>query len=161
MNIPETSAKQASFLLTSVKAGQEEKVVLDKTLDLTTNSGIVAYTLPTDFPGLETSTQYRWRLSLLCDPTGEDRSGDANTGGWIAKEQPTPEIAKELLQSQAGLDRIAVYANHGYWQDSLKGLLDLRAANPQDQDLASEWLSILQSDWFRVYRSKTCVRTEF
>lgn len=142
VNVPQTAAKQASFLLRNESGDQ---VLLEKTLSLNSTNGILAFTLPADFPGLEVGQKYRWRLSLLCDPTGSDRSGDANASGWIERVTPSPEIAKKLAAATDTIDRIAIYADNGYWQDTLKALADLRAANPNDPDLASDWLNLFKS----------------
>lgn len=142
VNVPETSAKQASFLLMNEA---KDQVLLEKTLSLNSTNGIFAYTLPADFQGLEVQKKYSWRLSLLCDPTGSDRSGDVNASGWIERVTPTSEVAKELEQATDTIDLIAIYAKNGYWQDTLKALADLRAANPNDPDLASDWSNLFKS----------------
>jgi hypothetical protein len=155
VNVPATSAKQASFLLKDDK----NQVLLEKTLSLTSTSGILAYTLPTDFQGLEADKKYRWRLSLLCDPTGVDRSGDANAGGWIELKKPV-EIAKQLEAATDPIDRATIYADNGYFQDTLKTLADLRAANPNDPDLANNWSTLFKSVYLPKLAQQPVIQLE-
>jgi hypothetical protein len=141
VNVPNTSAKLVAFLLRDETGKQ---VLVDKVLPLQATKGILAYTLPADFQGLEVGKTYRWRFSLLCDPTGEDRSGDVNASGWVKRIDVPPAVAQKL-ETATEIDRVAVYAENGYWQDTLKALLDLRIANPNDASLVNDWSSIFQS----------------
>ncbi|MBE9050741.1 DUF928 domain-containing protein [Nostocales cyanobacterium LEGE 11386] len=141
VNVPQTTAAQALFLLRN-EAGDE--ILLEKTLNLTANNGILSYTLPTDFPGLKVGQKYRWRLSLLCDPTGGDRSGDPVASGWIERVEPSAVVAQQL-QLATDKQRVLIYADNGYWHDTLKTLADLRAANPSDMTLVRDWLDLFQS----------------
>ncbi|MEA5515370.1 DUF928 domain-containing protein [Nodularia sp. UHCC 0506] len=141
VNVPETTAETALFLLRN-EAGDE--ILLEKQLNLTASKGVISYTLPTDFAGLEVGQKYRWRLTLLCDPTGGDRSGDPVASGWIERVEPNAEIG-EQLESATDKQRVLIYADNGYWHDTLKTLANLRAENPSDITLISDWKELLQS----------------
>ncbi|AUT02151.1 hypothetical protein CLI64_18155 [Nostoc sp. CENA543] len=141
VSVPETSAQQATFLLRS-EAGNE--ILLEKTLPLNANKGIMSYTLPADFPGLEVGKKYRWRFSLLCDPTGGDRSGDPVAGGWIERVQPSTALATQL-QTSTPKQRVFIYADNGYWHDTLKAIADLRAEKPSDFTLVRDWIDLMNS----------------
>ncbi|MBE9006325.1 DUF928 domain-containing protein [Fortiea sp. LEGE XX443] len=140
VSVPRTSAKQAVFLLRD-EAGEE---IVDKTLPLTASSGIMSYTLPADFQGLEVGKKYRWRFSLLCDPTRGDRSGDPVASGWIERTELPATVAKKL-ETATNKQRILIYADNGYWHDTLKTLADLRAASPNDLTLVRDWDDLLRS----------------
>lgn len=156
VNVPETSATQASFLLKDDK----NQILLERTLSLTSTSGILAYTLPADFEGLKANKQYTWRLSLLCDPKGEDRSGDAKAAGWIELKPLTGQIAKNFEAATDPIDRAAIYADNGYWQDTLKAIADLRAANPNDPDLASNWSALFKSVYLPKLAEQPVIQLE-
>ncbi|WP_414552431.1 DUF928 domain-containing protein [Anabaena sp. CCY 0017] len=141
VNVSETTAKQALFLLRN-EAGDE--ILLEKNLNLTANKGIMSYTLPDDFSGLEIGQKYRWRLTLLCDPKGGDRSGDPVASGWIERVEPTPDVAQQL-ESATETERTVIYADNGYWHDTLKIMADLRSANPRDMTLIRDWLDLFES----------------
>jgi hypothetical protein len=140
VSIPRTSAMQAGFLLRD-ETGEE---ILDKTLTLPASTGIMSYTLPTDFPGLEVGKKYRWRFTLLCDSTGGDRSGDPVASGWIERVEIPTQLAKKL-QTASSKQRVLIYAENGYWHDTLKTLADLRATNPNDLTLVRDWDDLLRS----------------
>ncbi|WP_242072184.1 DUF928 domain-containing protein [Nostoc sp. FACHB-110] len=140
VNVPQTSAKEAGFLLWN-EDGEE---ILDKTLSVTATQGILSYTLPADFSGLEVGKKYRWRFSLLCDQTGGDRSADPVASGWIERVEPSATITKQL-QTATNKQRVLIYAENGYWHDTLKALADLRAANPNDLTLLRDWDDLLLS----------------
>lgn len=156
VNVPETSATRASFLLKDDK----EQILLEKTLSLTSTSGILAYTLPADFEGLKADKKYTWRLSLLCDPTGVDRSGDAKAAGWIQLKKPDQPVTKQLEAATDPLERAAIYADNGYFQDSLKALADLRAANPNDPDLATNWAALFKTVYLPQLAQQPVIQLE-
>lgn len=141
INVPATTAQQAAFLLRS-ESGDE--ILLEKTLPVTASNGIMTYTLPADFTGLEVGKKYRWRFSLLCDPTGGDRSGDSVTSGWIERVQPNAEVAAQL-QTSLLKQQVYIYAENGYWHDTLKALADLRAEKPNDFTLVRDWMDLMNS----------------
>jgi Domain of Unknown Function (DUF928) len=139
VNIPQTSVQEAVFLLRDESG---KKILLEKTLSINATSGIATYTLPADFPGLEAGKKYRWRLSLICD--ANDSSSNPRTGGWIERVQPTVLVQKRL-QTASNRNKVAIYADNGYWLDTIKALADLRTANPTDKTLVNDWVAIFQS----------------
>jgi Domain of Unknown Function (DUF928) len=140
VNVPQTSAQQAFFLLRD-EAGNE---IHEKTLAITSGNGIMSYSLPTDSPALELGKKYRWRFSLLCDLKTGDRSGDPVASGWIERVEPSATVAKKL-ETATVRQRVSIYADNGYWHDTLKALADLRAANPSDLTLLRDWDDLLLS----------------
>lgn len=139
VHISQATAKQGSFLLMGEKRNE---IILEKTLPLTATNGIFAYTLPANFPGLEVGEYYRWRFYLMCDT--EDYSGNPRTTGWIKREEPSSIVARQLARAETVLERVYIYAENGYWHDAVKTLLDLRVANPNDQDLVRDWVDIFR-----------------
>jgi hypothetical protein len=139
LHIPQTAAKQGLFLLRSDKSNE---IILEKNLPLTATNGIFAYTLPADFPGLKVGEYYRWRFSLMCNT--EDFSGNPSTIGWIKREEPSSIVAEQLARAETVLERVYIYVENGYWHDTVKTLLDLRVANPNDKDLVRDWVDIFK-----------------
>ena len=141
-NVSDNVVKEALFLLLDE---QSREVILEKTLLLSakTKNNIIAYTLPADFSGLEVGKKYRWRFELICDDL--DRSGNPKASGWIERVEPASRVAQQLANAKTELERVEIYAANGYWQDTLKSLLDLRVTNPNNQDFVADWVSILQS----------------
>jgi Domain of Unknown Function (DUF928) len=141
ISVPETSTNQAEFLLQD-ETGQQ--ILFNKKLRLTANKGIITYTLEPEFTGLNIGEKYRWQFSLICDPIHGDRSGDIITRGLIQRVEPSEQVIKEL-QTNNLRDRVAIYAENGYWNDTLKTLADLRAANPRDSSLVRDWFNLFKS----------------
>jgi hypothetical protein len=140
ISVPENTATSAEFLLST----EDKTPLLREELDLTAkNAGIIAYTLPKSFQGLQTGKKYVWRFTLLCDP--DDRSGNPGTSGWIERVEPSVTVARQLKTATTLDERAVIYANGGYWQDTLKALTDLRTANPDDQDIIASWNNVLSS----------------
>ncbi len=142
ISIPETSTNQGEFILQDETAKQ---ILFTKKLRLTSNKGVVYYTIEPDFPGLEIGKKYIWQFSLICDPIHGDRSGDMTTRGLIKRVAASKEVSQQLQTTTKPRDRIAIYAENGYWNDTLKTLADLRAANPQDLSLSNDWLNLFKS----------------
>lgn len=140
VSVPQTSAPQAGFLLWD-ETGEE---ILDKTLSVTATKGIFSYTLPADFSGLEIGKKYKWRFSLHCDLQGGDRSADPVASGWIERVQASAKVAKQL-QTATNKQRVLIYADNGYWHDTLKTLADLRSTKPNDLTLLRDWGDLLLS----------------
>ena len=141
VHVSPTTAKTALFLLRN-EAGD---ILLEKTLNLPpASNGIISYTLPTDFVGLQVDETYRWRFTLLCDPTGGDRSGDPVASGVIKRVAPSPEVAQQL-QSATDKQRVIIYADNGYWHNTLQTLAELRAENPNDMTLRRDWEELFKS----------------
>jgi hypothetical protein len=140
INIPKNTATSAEFWLKN----EDKTVLVKEEIDLTNkNTGIIAYTLPKSFKGLEAGKKYVWRFSLLCDPV--DRSGNPGTSGWVERTEPSTTVARQLKTAKTLDERAAIYANNGYWQDTLKALTDLRTANPNDTDIVASWNNVLTS----------------
>ncbi|HLP88487.1 MAG TPA: DUF928 domain-containing protein [Nostocaceae cyanobacterium] len=140
VNVPATNAKEALFVLRNDK----DDVLLKEYIKLNnTKSGIIAYKLPKSFKGLEVGQKYIWRFSLLCNR--DDNSGNPRTSAWVQRIEPTAAVAGQLQAAKDELDRFSVYASNGFWQDTLKTLTDLRAANPSDEIVQENWQSILDS----------------
>jgi hypothetical protein len=139
VNVPQTSAKEAEFLLRD----ENDEELLREKINIESATGLIAYQLPKSFKGLEVGKKYIWRFSLVCNQ--DDYSANPRTSAWVQRIEPTTQVAEQLAAATDELDRLAVYAEYGFWQETLKTLVDLRAANPNDQDVATNWTSVLQS----------------
>ncbi|HLO86352.1 MAG TPA: DUF928 domain-containing protein [Nostocaceae cyanobacterium] len=140
VNAYATPTKKARFIL---REEGNNNILLDETLSLTIEKGIVAYTLPANFSGLEIGKTYKWRFSAICD--FEDRSGDSKVFGLIKRVKPSAKIAQQLAGTKTDRERALIYAENGYWHDTVKALLDLRVANPQDRSLIQDWWDLFRS----------------
>ncbi|HEY9831269.1 MAG TPA: DUF928 domain-containing protein [Stenomitos sp.] len=137
--ISSTSVEEAKFLLLNAKG---DTIIYEQTFPLTKTGGIKSFTLPADAEALQPGTEYTWELVANCDP--EDQKGNPRVQGSIKRVQPEQKFLSDLARVSMR-DRVALYAEAGYWYDSLKTLADLRSANPNNSDLISDWQDLLES----------------
>lgn len=135
--VPTTSARQVEFLLMD-----ETDVIYETQVNISGNAGIVSLTLPETAPALIENKYYRWYVFMVCDPT--DRGGDAYTGGWVQRVQPSQELTAQLKAAK-GEDVVLAYAKAGIWHETIASLMKLRQSNPQDEELVNEWVELLGS----------------
>lgn len=139
--ISKTSAKEAKFSLWNAKGGDPYQTQFP----LTNTGGVISFTLPADAPPLEVGKEYHWELAAICDTGDGDQGGNTHVQGAITRVQPSPTFTSQL-QAASARDRVALYAQEGYWHDALKALADLRSANPNDPSLVSDWTDLLNPD---------------
>ncbi|GAB1543108.1 hypothetical protein NUACC21_57820 [Scytonema sp. NUACC21] len=140
--LPQTSTpKMVEFVLRDDK----NHLVYEKTFTKTASSGIINITLPqsTSLPPLTIDKNYRWYLSMICEP--KNRAKDIVVSGWIRRVQSNPTLSKKLEQVPAA-DRAALYADAGLWSDALVTLAQLRYSKPNDSKLIASWTQLLQSE---------------
>lgn len=139
VQISPTSVEEGKFLLLNAKGNE---IIYEKTFPLTKTGGVTSFTLPDDADALEVGKEYTWELIVNCDP--EDQKGNPRVQGSIKRIQPSQQLASNLARASMR-DRAAVYAEAGYWYNSLKTLADLRSTNPNDSTLMNDWYDLLES----------------
>ncbi|MCA1994180.1 MAG: DUF928 domain-containing protein [Coleofasciculus sp. S288] len=140
-DISQTSARSAEFALFN----QDGKEIYTTTVELSKRSGVVSFSLPQEDAtsvSLEVGERYQWYFALICNPN--DRSQDIDVTGAIERKTPRAALANQLRRA-APHDRPAIYAQEGFWFDTIKTLADLRSANPNDSTLTQEWENLLRS----------------
>lgn len=135
--ISPTSIKEAKFLLLNARG---DTILYKKTFPLTHTGGVMSFTLPADAEALEVDQEYTWELAVLCDP--DDQRGNPSIQGSIKRIEPSQKLANDLGNTPLQ-ERTKLYANEGIWYDTIKGLADLRLANPNDPTLANDWKELL------------------
>lgn len=138
--VPRNLAQRAEFLLTAEGETPMQASVLVYEAQFTPPSspGVIAIVLPQ----LEVNRLYGWSLQLGCDPTG-DRSGDALVAGWIQRLNDATVVTQTAQMAER--DRPALFAEAGYWQDTISTLAALRSRLPTDPTLLADWVSLLKS----------------
>ena len=135
--ISQTSVREAKFILLNAKG---DTIIYDQNFPLTKTGGVISVTLPADREALEVGKEYRWELAVLCDP--DDQTGNPRIQGAIQRIQPSHQLVNDLGKASVR-DRVDLYANEGFWYDTLKTMADLRLANPNDPTLANDWKELL------------------
>lgn len=135
--VPSSSAKTLEFLLEDNR-GQE---LYQATTQITGAPGIVKFAIPPSAPALEVGQDYRWVVSMVCEPAGPR---DPFVGAWVRRVAPDPALTNKLKQAKS-LDRVTAYATAGVWHDALTELTTLRQTKPNDAKLEAAWKELLQS----------------
>lgn len=136
--IPPTTAEMAEFTLLDARNQEVYKTAVP----INQESGIISLQSSEELPALEAGVDYRWYFSLVCDL--QDRSADVFTTGWIQRIVPNTALTTHL-ETVAEVDRPAVYAEAGLWQDALSSLVILRRSQPQDASISRQWTRLLES----------------
>lgn len=111
--------------------------------NLTVNRpGAMRYTLPPELVGLQTGKEYRWTVSLICNP--ERPSQNAYARGWIERVAADANLSKRLNVSTESSQKALIYAQAGIWYDAIATLLDTPASSG-DRPKAVEFLQALLS----------------
>ena len=88
-------------------------------------------------PEMEPGKAYQWYFQMICNG-----QRDWWVDGWVQREQATADFADDL-ESASDEKKVELYAETGIWFDSVTTLARLRAANPDDRELAQKWQSLL------------------
>jgi Domain of Unknown Function (DUF928) len=114
----------------------QDKVIYQQNLQLTNTPGVIGVTLPANAPALEVDKTYEWKL-VACDAD--------SVIGRIKRVKASAEVMSQL-QANTGRDRILIYAENGFWYDTLTELIALHRQNSQDKDFQADWENLLKSD---------------
>lgn len=126
--------------LTVVKPGEPTPVFVQQIE--APAAGILQVTMPEDLPELAPGGRYRWSVALICNPNR--RSGDVIAQAWIERVAVTPGLAAQLEAATSELQQAEVYAQEGLWYDTLAAFAAAQAAQPDDQAILQDRLSLLE-----------------
>jgi len=73
-----------------------------------------------------------------------DQSRDVTISGGLKRVELDPTLARRIQQATPE-QRVALYAEKRLWNETLASLIELRRANPNDQNLADAWGKLLTS----------------
>ena len=106
--------------------------------------GIMHLTVANIYP-LEIGQEYHWELATKCNyEDATDLSQDLVISGGLKRVEPDPTLARRIQQATPQ-ERVALYAENKLWYETLSSLVELRRANPNDQNLEDAWDKLLSS----------------
>jgi len=138
--VPHTVAKSAEFV---IKNDQDEDIYRSSVEIKSDTAGILQIKLPENAPALETGESYKWYFALKCNVG--DRLNDALVSAWITREAPDLELQSKLNDRSSPREKAEVYADAGYWYDTLAQMALLRQSNPNSAQIQQEWAQLLES----------------
>ncbi len=144
--IPKTTARFVEFKLYDVDKQHINGTPIYQTMfAITGEPGIASLKLPSEagIPPLESGQDYRWSLSLVCNPENRTRD-DIRVFGGVERVSLNLYDASRL-EHLSQRDRLSVYEDKGLWFDALTTLASLRACDPSDTELSNRWSSLLEA----------------
>jgi hypothetical protein len=143
--VPQTRAKSMKFsLFQGDDQDPTQQLIYEQTLDTPTAPGVVRFALPKaeSAAPLQVDRDYFWTVTLVCQP--DDPSRNISAEGWIQRVAIEPDLAKALATAKAS-DRPQIYAENGYWFETLASLANLRCENAGNAALTKSWVKLLTS----------------
>jgi Domain of Unknown Function (DUF928) len=127
------------------------KQLYNTRFQLTGQTGILGVQIPKTAPELKVGESYLWQLAVQCDR--QDPSSDVLViGSWLQRVSPAqikslpgfdPKPIVQELSRAAEIDKPALYASLGVWQDAVTTLIELQRQQPNNQELKEDWRSLL------------------
>ena len=126
----------------SLQDGEDN--VYSTQFQLPATPGIVSIRLPSTAKPLEVGKTYRWYFDINC-PTSDsaNKVTPASMTGVVQRILPSVELEQELKAAKTPLERIAAYAKHSIWHETLTDLAQLRLNEPQNSLVERLWVELL------------------
>lgn len=118
---------------------EQDNVVYQTNLSANSPAGVIQVTPSATVPALEIGKIYRWFFLIYCSD-----ENPVFTQGAIQRATPSPELVATLSRSPSR-EQAALYASNGFWFDAVTTLATLRRAEPNNDAIAADWASLLQS----------------
>lgn len=105
------------------------------------SQGIIKISLPDTVKPLESGEIYQWTLSISCDV--DNPSAFVYVQGSIAKVSLDANIESQLSIAN-NTEKVIIYAEQGIWYDAIALLAQLRQENPNDTEIETMWVELLE-----------------
>jgi Domain of Unknown Function (DUF928) len=135
--VPQSSAKAIEFTLENQKGDG----IYQTTVNLQSTPAVVSVPLPKDEGQLEVGKDYKWIVSLQCQPSS---TGDPFESGLVRRIQLDISLTKKLNAAKP-LDKIELYGKSGVWFEAVGNLAALRRDQPKNPQLHQAWKDLLES----------------
>lgn len=122
---------------------QQQKTIYRTAIQTITTPGIIKITIPPEQQyEIESQKNYRWNLMLYCSANQTDEP-DVVLNGWVQRVSINTELDSQLKTATSNSYRI--YLNNKIWYDAINAIAQQHFANPDNSELYSAWIEILQS----------------
>ncbi|MEO0769666.1 MAG: DUF928 domain-containing protein [Cyanobacteria bacterium J06649_4] len=111
----------------------------DVGLSATADQGIVQVMLPEAAPALEVGAAYRWFFMAYCES-----DSPSFVEGWIERSPLAPSLSASL-DSATPREQTLLYAQNGFWQETLTLAAERYRQNPSNPEYTQDWESLLAS----------------
>jgi len=132
------SIRQVEFRL--LNENKDNILMQPVSIDLPETPGIVGLSLPPTTEPLRLNQKYQWAVSILCD--SNNPSNNPTVEAWIGRVDPGM-VLRDRFQQATDAERLRLYAENGFWHETLTLLAQLRRNNLGDRALAEVWTQLL------------------
>lgn len=136
--LPETSAENLFFSWRDEDNQDHYQAILP----IQKEGGIISLSLSENAPPLEVGKSYQWALGIMCD--GRLQPDSPMVQGQVKRVELASGI-QNRLDDNISLKNAALYGENGLWYDTVTTLAQLKAAQPGDRELESNWNELLNS----------------
>lgn len=137
VSVPQTQAKTLEFSLFDA----EQNGIYQTNIPIDSSTRMVKVTLPRTTAALVTGKSYSWAAALVCDP-------DRRTEDWVATgsihKQPLSRDLQQQLTQASPEQQMKLYAQAGYWYETIDALVELRRSQPTNAKFATVWADLLK-----------------
>lgn len=117
------------------------KPIFEQTVQIQ-KPGIVQVNFPKDAPALTPGKEYRWSVSVVCNP--KRRTQDtAYTQAFMKRLPLSVLLEQQLARVKSEQERGRIYAEAGLWYDALATLAQANAADPANESIREDFYSLL------------------
>lgn len=135
-----TQAPRGEFIFRDRRNPDPNRLDIEIEFTLPETPGFVSVTLPETAPTLDTNTEYYWAFNLYC---GADATTPLIVDGWVQRFEPGEDLSQQLEVGDNWSD-YRLYRDNFIWLDAIDALMQERLAQPNNPDLETEWLNLLQ-----------------
>ena len=137
VSVPSTTAKTLEFSLFDA----QQNGIYQANVPIDSTSGMVKIKLPQTIAALTSGQSYSWTAALVCNP--QRRTDDWVASGWIHRQALSPNL-KHQLDNASSEQQMKLYAQAGYWYETIDALVELRRSQPANSKLATTWSDLLK-----------------
>ncbi|MBE7380385.1 MAG: DUF928 domain-containing protein [Leptolyngbya sp. SIO1E4] len=157
--LPVNQASWVEFTLEQAsETADSPEVIYQTRFAVTGEAGIVSLQLPetVSLPSLVEGDRYRWQVSIFCSPTSE--VGELQVDGWIERQVPNADLMAAIAAASES-DKLGLYADNGYWFNAIDQLVALQTADPENPDLQTRWIELLESVGLEALANQPLLRS--
>lgn len=128
--------KTADFVLLD----DRENIIYKTRLQFVGAAGVASVALPATAPALELDKKYQWVLSYICN--ADNSAENVVVRGYVERVALSPEATQQLRAAKTPEERLVVYAQNGFWYDTITLLGELLLAEPDK--FQADWEALLR-----------------
>jgi len=140
--LPANNYQVMEFTLFQSRPDGSQMEIYSQRFPLAGRPRLDSLTLDGKVPPLMEGVDYRWMVSLICNPADSDPSQIRFVEGWVQRVL-MPEALGQQLAKATPVQRYELLAANGLWYDALKLLVDLRQQQPNDTATAVLWSELM------------------